>query len=221
MLLARREEQLRQLAEEVRGEYEVCDVGDRGWVEHAASTIRERHPAIKLLVNNAGIGGRKDFLAAEPELIEEVTRVNYLGGIWCLKAFLPALEAGAPSHLVNVVSVAGTVAAGTSGPYSASKHAQLAFSRSVTPQLRSRGIETHTILPGFAETEGFPQRTVLPRYLHRTIIDPGDVAKAILRAVDLGIGELFVPGWYRLAAVAQTLLPSLVGRVGSRMRKPA
>ena len=61
-------------------------------------------------MNNAGVGGRNDFLGAEPELIEHVTRINYLGSVWTLKAFLPALERGAPSHLVNVVSVAGTVA---------------------------------------------------------------------------------------------------------------
>ena len=62
-----------------------------------------------------------------PERIEEVTRTNYLGGVWCLRAFLPALEAAAPSDVVNVVSVAGTVAAGLGGPYTASKHAQLAL----------------------------------------------------------------------------------------------
>ena len=68
-----------------------------------------------------------------------------------------------PSHVVNVVSVAGAVSgAGTSGLYTASKHAQLAFSRSVTAELGQRGIHVHTVLPGFAETEGFPQRDVLP-----------------------------------------------------------
>ena len=49
----------------------------------------------------------------------------------CLRAFLPLLEAGAPSAVVNVASVAGTVSGGPSGPYSAAKHAQVAFSRSL------------------------------------------------------------------------------------------
>ena len=67
--------------------------------------------------------------SGEAERIEAVMRVNYLGSVWCLRAFLPALEAAAPSDVVNVVSVAGTVAVPQSGPYAASKHAQLAFSR--------------------------------------------------------------------------------------------
>ena len=83
-----------------------------------------------VLVNNAGVPGRAGFVDADPERIEEVTRINYLGGVWCVRAFLPALEAAAPSDVVNIVSVAGTVAAGTSGLYTAAKHAQLAFSRS-------------------------------------------------------------------------------------------
>src|SRR5439155_140233 len=154
--------------------------------EQTAAAITARHPAIELLVNNAGLSARSDFLSADPERIEEVIRVNYLGGIWCLRAFLVALEAGAPSHLVNVVSVAGTIAAGPSGPYTASKHAQLAFSRTIGPALRGRGISVHTVLPGFVETEGFPQRERLPRRLHRLVAEPEDVAARIVRTVERG-----------------------------------
>jgi len=128
VLVARSEERLRAVAEELGAEWETCDVGDREAVERLAASVRERHPSIGLLVNNAGIPGRGGFLRATPKRIEEVTRTNYLGGIWCLRAFLPALEATAPSDVVNVVSVAGTVAVGSAGPYTASKHAQLAFS---------------------------------------------------------------------------------------------
>ena len=125
-----------------------------------AASVRERHPEIGLLVNNAGVAGRGNYLDLPPERIEELIRINYLGSVWCLQAFLPALEAAAPSHLVNVVSVAGTVAV---GPYSASKHAQLAFSRSVARELRPRGIHVHTVNPGFVHTEGFPQDWLLRR----------------------------------------------------------
>jgi NAD(P)-dependent dehydrogenase (short-subunit alcohol dehydrogenase family) len=172
VLIARREDRLRTLADEVDGEYEVCDVGERAAVERAGAAILERHPKLKLLVNNAGIPGRWSFLDAPPERIEELLRVNYLGGVWCLRALLPALEAGRPSDVVNIVSVAGAVASSVSGPYTASKHAQLAFSRSIGPLLRGRGIRVHTILPGFTETEGFPQRSRLPRPLDRVVLEP-------------------------------------------------
>jgi short-subunit dehydrogenase len=177
--------------------------------------VMARYPQIGLLVNNAGIPGRTGFLDAEPERIENVVGVNYLGGVWCLKAFLPALEAARPSHVVNVVSVAGTVSgAGTSGLYAASKHAQLAFSRSVAAELEPRGIHVHTVLPGFVETEGFPQRDVLPARAHRFVIEADDVADAIVDAVEKNRREVTVPRYYRLASVAQAVAPGLIARFG-------
>ena len=186
VLLARREERLRELAAEVDGEYEVCDVTDREDVERVAAAVLERHPPLNLLVNNAGIPGRRDFLTAEPELIERVVRTNYLGGLWCLRAFLPGLEAAAPeAHVVNIVSVAGVVAFPPSGPYSASKHAQLAFSRATSAQLRRRGIHVLTVMPGFIETEGFPQRTALQSpFFRRMIKTPEELADRIVHAME-------------------------------------
>ena len=196
------------MADELGAEHEICDVGDREAVESMADAVMARHPKIGLLVNNAGIPGRTGFLDADPERIESVTRVNYLGGVWCLRAFLPALEAARPSHVVNVVSVAGAVSgAGTSGLYAASKHAQLAFSRSVASELEPRGIHVHTVLPGFAETEGFPQRDVLPRHAHRFVLEADDVAEAIVKAVERNRREVHVPHYYRLATLAQAALP--------------
>ena len=171
VLLARREDRLRPLAEELGGEYELCDVADKAAVERTASRILERHPRIKLLVNNAGVAGRSTFLEGDPEQIEMQT--NYFGSIWCLRAFLPGLEAAAPSDVVNVVSVAGVIAVPRSGPYSASKHAQLAFSRATAAQLRSRGIRVHTVKPGLRRDRGLPAEQWVPRPLQRFVIGPG------------------------------------------------
>lgn len=222
VLIARGEERLRPLAEELGAEWETCDVGDREAVNRVAETILARHPEIALLVNNAGIPGRGTFLGLPPERIEEITRTNYFGNVWCLRAFLPALEASAPSHVVNVVSVAGTVTAGSGGPYTASKHAQLAFSRAARTELGPRGIRVHTVLPGFVETEGFPQRSRFPNRLVRSLVaEPELVAERILRAVEHDRKELFVPRWYRVAPLAQALVPGLVARLGSRGIRPS
>ena len=213
--MARRRERLEPLAAEVGGEFEVCDVADREAVERTAAAILERHPRVELLVNNAGIPGRGDFLSLEPERIEAVVRTNYLGGVWMTRALEPGLQAG--SHVVNLVSVAGTVAFAPAGPYAASKHAQLAFSRSLTGLLARRGIQVHTVLPGFVETEGFPQRTVLAsRFFRRSVISPELVAERLADAVEQGTRELFVPRWYRVFAVAQALFPGLVGGLVAR-----
>ncbi|HZR95538.1 MAG TPA: SDR family NAD(P)-dependent oxidoreductase [Gaiellaceae bacterium] len=215
VLVARRADRLQALAEETGGEAEPCDVVDRAAVEAAARRVLARHPRIELLVNNAGIPGRASFLDGDPEAIERVLLTNYLGSVWCLRAFLPGLEAAAPSDLVNVVSVAGTFALPASGPYAASKHAQLAFSRAVAAQLRPRGIHVHTVKPGFVETEGFPQRW-LPRAAQRLVLDPDRVAVDICDSIERHRGERTVPRYYAVASLLQTLAPNLVARALAR-----
>ena len=217
VLLARREDRLQALADEIGGEYEVCDITDRETVERVAARILERHSSVHLLVNNAGIPARTNFLDGDPEV---VMRTNYLGGIWCLRAFLPGLEVAAPSHVVNVVSIAGAVAFPPSGPYSASKHAQLAFSRATAAQLRGRGIRVHTVKPGFVETEGFPQKW-LPRPLRRLVIGPEKIAEHVVTSVERGRGETTVPRYYAVASVVQALFPNLLARVLARPAKPS
>jgi NAD(P)-dependent dehydrogenase (short-subunit alcohol dehydrogenase family) len=225
VLIARNEERLAAVAGEIDGEYEVCDVGDRLAVERTAAAVVHRHPEVKLLVNNAGYSGRlageprrRGFLEADPEQLEQLVRVNFLGAVWCLRAFMPALRAARPSHVVNVASVAGTVAV-PPGPYSATKHALLAFSRSLAATLPAEGIRVHTVNPGFVETPGFPQRGVLgSRLLERAVVEPEYVARRVVRAVEGNRPEIFVPGWYRVPAWAQSLAPGLVSRVLARRR---
>lgn len=221
VLIARNEERLRSVASEIGGEYEVCEVGDREAVERTAAAVIGRHPAIKLLVNNAGFARRRGqrsgrgFLDADPERFEELVRVNFLGAVWCLRGFLPALQAARPSHVVNVASVAGTVAV-PPGPYSASKHALVAFSRALAAS-PPEGVRIHTVNPGLVETPGFPQRGRLGSpLLDRVVVEPEYVARRIIQTVERNRPEIFVPRWYRAAAVAQATAPGLMSRVLAR-----
>jgi len=218
VLLARRASELERIAGEIGGEWEVCDVSDRAQVDEIAARVLERHSAIDLLVNNAGIPARGSFLDIEPELIERVTAVNYLGGVWCLRAFAPGLRAARAAHVVNLVSVAGTVAFAPAGAYAASKHAQLAFSRSTAALLRPEGIRVHTVMPGFVETEGFPQRSKLRSpFVRRFVIEADDVAAAVVRAVEKGKSEITVPWFpYRITSIAQSLVPGIFSRLVAR-----
>jgi uncharacterized protein len=218
VLLARREDRLRAIAGEIGGEVEVCDVADRAAVDAVAGRVLTRHPRIHLLVNNAGVSGRSTFVDGDPEVIERVMRTNYLGSVWCLRAFMPGLEAAAPSDVVNIVSVAGEVAFAPSGPYSASKHAQLAFSRATAVQLHRRRVRVHTVKPGFVETEGFPQAW-LPAYAKPLVVGPETVAAHVLRSVEHGWGESSVPRYYGLIGPLQALMPNVFARVLGASRR--
>ncbi len=98
VLLARRRDRIEALAAELGGEAEVCDVSDRLAVEQVAGKVLARHPRVKLLVNNAGISGRGDFITADVDRIEQVIRTNYLGGVWCLRAFMPGARGRGPGR---------------------------------------------------------------------------------------------------------------------------
>ena len=219
MLVARGRERLEQVAGELGAEAEQCDVRDRDQVEALARRVAECHDAIQLLVNNAGIPAGGGFVEVGADRIEDVTRTNYLGAVWCLLGFLPLLERGAPSDLVNVASVAGTVTALTSGPYAASKHAQLAFSRSVAGELAPRGVRVHAINPGPVPTVGFPQKRALAGRLSRHfVVTPDAVADAIVQAIETNRREVFVPRIFRVAGALQALAPAIVARVAHARR---
>lgn len=216
VLLARGRERLESLAAEVDGEAEVCDVSDREEVDRVAAAVAERHPAVSLLVNNAGIPGRSQALGLDPERMEQVLATNFLGTVWTTRAFLPLLEAGRPSRLVNVVSVSGTVSVPPMGPYAPSKHAQLAFSRAAAAQLAPRGIGVLTVNPGFVHTEGFPQDWLLRGRFGRVVIGPEVVADRVVSAIERDRTEIFVPRWYRAVALAQAIAPGAFRRVRAR-----
>jgi NAD(P)-dependent dehydrogenase (short-subunit alcohol dehydrogenase family) len=217
VLLARGAERLERVAAELGGEAEVCDVSDRSQLEATAGRVGERHPAVHLLVSNAGIPGGGGFLDLPPERIEQVIATNYLGSVWALRAFLPLLEAGAPADVVNVASVAGVYSVGgSSGPYAASKHAQLAFSRGVAAELAPRGIRVHAVNPGPVWTDGFPQNRLRGTRFERFVLEPDRVAETIVRAVERGKPESYVHGAFRIAGLLQAAVPGTLVRLTAR-----
>ena len=73
----------------------------------------------------------------------------------------------------------------------------------------------HTVKPGFAETEGFPQ-TWLPRPVQRMVIGPEEVADHVLRSLEKGRGETTVPWFYGPLGALQDTMPNLFTRVLGR-----
>jgi short-subunit dehydrogenase len=219
VLVARREEVLRDIAEEIDGEVEPCDVADRDAVARMSAHVLERHPAVELLVNGAGILVRGSFVDTPLELVERALAVNYLGGVWTTRGLLDGLRAtaatGTTAHVVNIASIGGSIVFTPAAPYSASKHAQVAFSRSLRAALAGSGIDVHTILPGFVTTPGFPRPKVFASRLGRLFVaGPEDVARRIVRTIDRGSAETVIPWFpYGIGAITQAVAPSLTALV--------
>jgi short-subunit dehydrogenase len=217
VLVARREDRLRELATELgerRASYVAVDLVDDDAPQRIADHVLERHGRLDLLVNNAGAAWRARFGDGGYENVRRTMAINFDAQLRVTEALLPLLRASAPSAIVNVASTAGRVARAGTGAYSASKFALAGWSDALWAEEREHGVHVGLVLPGFISTEGFPQSELTGRGLTRWIVStPERAAEAIFQA---GIGrrpERYVPRPYGIFAALRILAPGLVRRV--------
>jgi uncharacterized protein len=217
VLVARREERLRTLAESLPCEtsWLAADLTEPDAPERVRAHLAERHDGrLTLLVNNAGAAWRGAFAEGGYANVHRHMELNFDAVVRLTEALLPALRASAPSAIVNVASTAARVARSRTGAYSASKFALVGWTDALYAEERPHGVHVGLVLPGFIETEGFPATELRERALTRwTVSKPEKVAEAIVECGLRGKAERYVPRPYALAAVARILTPRLVRRV--------
>lgn len=216
VLVARREERLRELAESLpaKATWVAADLTDDDAPQRVRDHVESLEAPLGLLVNNAGAAWRATFAEGGYENVHRTMQLNFDAVVRLTEALLPVLRASAPSAIVNVASTAGRVARGGTGSYSASKFALAGWSDSLYAEEQPHGVHVGLVLPGFIATEGFPQAELRERALTRWLVStPEKAAEAIYEA---GLGrkpERYVPRPYALAAAARILVPGLVRRV--------
>jgi short-subunit dehydrogenase len=219
VLVARREERLRALADELGGATIVAvDLTDDGAPAQVREAIEREHGGrLDLLVNNAGAGWGGSFASTGWEEVRRTMALNFDAVVRLTEALLPLLRASAPSALVNVASTAGRVGRAKSGAYSASKFALAGWTDSLYLEEKRNGVHVGLVLPGFVATEGFPQTALVSRATTRWLVSSADkVADAIVDAGPGGKAERYVPRPYALAAALRVVAPGLVRRALSR-----
>ncbi len=216
VLVARREERLRELATELgerRVSFIAADLLDDDTPERIRAHVQQHHGRLDLLVNNAGAAWRARFADGGYENVRRTMAINFDAQLRLTEALLPLLRSSAPSAIVNVSSTAGRVGRAGSGAYSASKFALAGWSDSLWAEERANGVHVGLVLPGFISTEGFPQSELTAKPLTRWLVStPERAAEAIYQA---GIGrrpERYVPRPYAVAAALRVLAPALVRR---------
>ena len=214
VLVARREDRLRALADELGGATVVAvDLTEEGAPARIAEAVEAEHGRLDLLVNNAGAAWRGSFADIGWEGVEKHMKVNFDATVRLTHALLPLLRRSAPSSIVNVASVAGRISRARSGAYSASKFALIGWSDGLYGEEQPHGVHVGLVLPGFVATEGFPQRELMERALTRRLVSsPEKVAKAIVDAGPGGRAERYVPRPYWLIAALRILAPGLMRR---------
>jgi short-subunit dehydrogenase len=216
VLVARREERLRMLAESLPcpATYLAADLTEPDAPERIRAHLAERHERLTLLVNNAGAAWRGAFADTGYANVHRHMELNFDAVVRLTEALLPLLRASAPSAIVNVASTAGRVSRARTGAYSASKFALIGWSESLYAEERPHGVHVGLVLPGFVATEGFPATELRAKALTRWLVSkPERVAEAIVDTGPGGKAERYVPRPYGLAAVIRIVAPALVRRV--------
>ncbi len=217
VLVARREDRLRELADELpTATYVAADLVDEGAPERVRAHVEEHHGGrVDLLVNNAGASWRAPFAEGGFANVQRHMAINFDAQLRLTEALLPLLRSSAPSAIVNVSSVAGRVARGGAGAYSASKFALIGWSDALFQEERPHGVHVGLVLPGFVETEGFPAAELTSKRATRWLVSTDEkAAAAILEAGLNGVAERYVPKPWALIPAFRLLVPGLARRIG-------
>lgn len=130
------------------------DVADEAQVTATIQTIASMLERLDILVNNAGVSHVGNLLETSVEDWERIMRVNARGVFLCAREGVRQMLAQSPTGgvIVNMASVAGTIAVDRRLPYSASKGAVLALTRSIAIDYATQGIRCNAICPGTVHT---------------------------------------------------------------------
>jgi NADP-dependent 3-hydroxy acid dehydrogenase YdfG len=159
-LVARREENLREVVEEITragGEaaYHVVDVRSVPALYDLVDVLLSRFKRLDILVNNAGLGYRSPLLETRRSEIAEMLETNLAAAVYLTQASLHALLKSAPSDIINISSIAGLEGFAEGTVYCAAKAGLVGFTRALAEELKPANIRVTAICPGSVDTEFF------------------------------------------------------------------
>jgi short-subunit dehydrogenase len=196
-----------------------ADVGDSAAVQSAVERFVRHAGGLDLVVANAGIAHYGPLLQQDVELVEEMTRVNWLGTVYTVKATLVHLVDHAAGHIVIVSSGAALRAFPWAAGYGATKAAQRAFAEALRHELSGSGVSVTTVFPGEIATHLHDhQQDRLPDW--RRVAegaDPAKLAAAVLEAVERDRRAIAYPPVVRLLGL-NAIAPRFTDAVVRRLR---
>lgn len=144
------------------------EVSDRDHVRQACDAMLAEVGGLDILVNNAGTTVAKpfdDLASITPDLWQQLLEVNVMGAFWLCQALEKPLRERRGS-IVNVTSIAGTRAVGSSLPYGVTKAALAQLTRGLAvgmaPEVRVNAVAPGTVASGWHErlvgAEAFEQK---------------------------------------------------------------
>ncbi len=198
VLIARREDRLRELAAAIESEHgrsvEVL-VADLARTEplRGVEDRLAREPNLEILVNNAGFGGYRPFVELDPDQAEELIRLQVVAVTRLTRAVLPGMVRWGRGAVVNVSSrlaYSGALA-GPNLParaiYAATKAFLVTFSQIVASELVGTGVRVQALCPGLVRTEFHQRMGIDPaRFPAAAVMAADDVVASSLTGLRLG-----------------------------------
>ncbi len=217
VLTARSEEGLCRAAKEAGGEALVApadlleDAQRRAVVERAL----DRFGRVDILINNAGCGLYGPAWSARMEDARRLMELNFFVPLAMAQLVAPGMRDRRSGFIVNVGSIAGKVTLPWMTLYSASKYGLGSLTEGMRMELRSSGVRTMIVCPGYVKT-GFQEHAIAGKAPasvirgRRFAIEAPACAKAIREGVERDARTVVTPraGW--LLAVASRLFPALI-----------
>jgi hypothetical protein len=218
-LVARREDRLQELADELVEEYGIraetvaADVSDPESRERMAVEIGNRGLTVEMLVNNAGFGSGGSFVRLDEAKEASMVRTNCEAVVALSGHYLPEMVERGRGAVLNLASLIAFQPVPFQATYGATKAFVLSFTEAIHEELRGTGVTATAVCPGPVHTEfgdqggfgGADER--IPDALW---LDAPRVARDAVKAVERG-DRVVVPGaGNQLAALWGQHLPRAV-----------
>ena len=175
----------------------VVDLSDLDAVDRFAAEADAELGGVDVLVNNAGIPKRRHVRDLTPDVVESVMSINYFSPIRLTLALLPGMLQRDHGHIVNISSIAGRLGPPREAAYSSTKAALTAWSESMAVDLDGTGVTVHVVNPGIIDTELFQLPDNEPSLADLDALPVEAVADAVVRQLEEGTFEIFVPEWFK------------------------
>lgn len=209
LLVARRQERLEQLADELSKEFASAiqllplDVCDRPSVESALANLPTSWSSVDILINNAGLSRGLDKLnEGSFQDWEEMIDTNIKGLLYLTRLIVPGMITRGQGHVVNLGSTAGHQTYPSGNVYCATKAAVRVISEGLKQDLLGTPVRVSCIDPGLVATEfsqvRFRGDTERAKRVYQglTPLTPADVADVVFfcvtRPPHVNISEVLV-----------------------------
>jgi NAD(P)-dependent dehydrogenase (short-subunit alcohol dehydrogenase family) len=194
----------------------ALDVTDRDSFDAFLTEVEDRLGPLDILVNNAGIMPIGPFVEETDATAKRMVDINLHGVIFgsklALERFLPRRR----GHIVQIASAAGKAGIPGGATYCATKHAVVGLSEAIRAEMRKTEIDVSIVMPVVVNTE---LGSGLQRSRGIKVVEPDDVANAIVEALQTGRVDVYVPRQVGVLMKLGQVLPRSVADFVTKMLK--